>query len=780
MKKHLWWITCSVFPLVSNANQLTIDTKTVYVRDGDGARCVLEANGAPNKKLISFTITQLDDDSVATKTETFNDIIDGRKIFNSSVFIPTTENKGNADKNNKSCVLTDARIEGLGRSQINYTVRSSDGAFGLESKLTWKTLKKNQGPLTEVFIAGQILALPIASKIANNNAFLDDLNIVIDNANLSSKYRQYKEAVISGSTGFNGGVLGFSIDFLDLKTKGEINDFLARRSVELAIKLGLVASSVNVDELADFIRTEVLYLLNQDSQMEYGSTSQVKSSLTMMYGDMIKSGWQVNINANRNINSNEINKIPTWFYFSEENKKRTKDNYGYDNVQQIADYFILRNHTDKYDIAFAKRVLKEVNGIEIDYSGGVITNNNRHGGYLGKTYITITEDLYGKKAGELSYQDFLLVKTALNVIGIDTNYPYGSLRNIQASVLMRIDAYLKESIFHQDIYGGASTEVIDALNYTRGVNLEKPIKELMMKAYVSSGIATFDEKSNNPVGDGVTIYSGYDQKGSDVVIYNDTPSLDSFNDKLSSWNIPKGWEVRFYEHGNFKGAFWTRGPGKGDATAFNDKVSSIKIIKKPMENNELIEPHVYENYGQAGQAIKISNDIPYLDSFNDRLSSWNIPKGWEVRFYEHGNFKGTFWTRGPGKGDATAFNDKVSSIKIIKKPLENNELIEPHVYENYGQAGQAIKISNDMPYLDSFNDRLSSWNIPKGWEVRFYEHGNFKGAFWTRGPGKGDATAFNDKVSSIKVLKSPNTASGDQSNQIKSKSKMLFIIYIAI
>ena len=49
---------------------------------------------------------------------------------------------------------------------------------------------------------------------------------------------------------------------------------------------------------------------------------------------------------------------------------------------------------------------------------------------------------------------------------------------------------------------------------------------------------------------------------------------------MSSWVIPKGWEVRFYEHENFKGKYYTR-TKSDNANDFNDIVSSIKILRHP-------------------------------------------------------------------------------------------------------------------------------------------------------------------------------------------------------
>ncbi|SGY81372.1 1-phosphatidylinositol phosphodiesterase [Moritella viscosa] len=76
---------------------------------------------------------------------------------------------------------------------------------------------------------------------------------------------------------------------------------------------------------------------------------------------------------------------------------------------------------------------------------------------------------------------------------------------------------------------------------------------------------------------------------------------------------------------------------------------------------------VYEDVNQNGDSLVINSDIPFLGNMNDQMSSWVIPYNWEVRFYEHENYQGRYYTRKTGKGNTDEFNDIISSIKILKK-----------------------------------------------------------------------------------------------------------------
>ncbi|AMG31550.1 phospholipase [Grimontia hollisae] len=77
---------------------------------------------------------------------------------------------------------------------------------------------------------------------------------------------------------------------------------------------------------------------------------------------------------------------------------------------------------------------------------------------------------------------------------------------------------------------------------------------------------------------------------------------------------------------------------------------------------------IYEHNDQQGKSLAVFNDMPYVgNEFNDIMSSWEMPSNWEVRFYEHENYQGDYYTRSSMKGNADMFNDKISSIRILKK-----------------------------------------------------------------------------------------------------------------
>lgn len=101
---------------------------------------------------------------------------------------------------------------------------------------------------------------------------------------------------------------------------------------------------------------------------------------------------------------------------------------------------------------------------------------------------------------------------------------------------------------------------------------------------------------------------------------------------------------------------------------------------------------------------------------------------------------------------------KAKEAKCIKSSLAFDSDSGRHdaiaLYSHKNHRGQSITISHDVPNLNvyNFDDRMSSYYIPTGWTVRFYEGTNYSGGYYTRKGGDENATGFNNKISSIKIL----------------------------
>ncbi|ENM5875778.1 hypothetical protein ILY70_004010 [Vibrio mimicus] len=77
---------------------------------------------------------------------------------------------------------------------------------------------------------------------------------------------------------------------------------------------------------------------------------------------------------------------------------------------------------------------------------------------------------------------------------------------------------------------------------------------------------------------------------------------------------------------------------------------------------------IYEHNDQQGKSLAVFNDMPYVgNEFNGIMSSWEMPSNWEVHFYEHENYQGDYYTRSSMNRNVDMFNDKISSVRILKK-----------------------------------------------------------------------------------------------------------------
>lgn len=86
-------------------------------------------------------------------------------------------------------------------------------------------------------------------------------------------------------------------------------------------------------------------------------------------------------------------------------------------------------------------------------------------------------------------------------------------------------------------------------------------------------------------------------------------------------------------------------------------------------NEDLQRLRVYSQYDQRGATVSIKENQPDLTSlrFDDRIASFVIPLAWTVRFYEGKHYTGLSYTYQGGEANAIGFDNKISSLKILKR-----------------------------------------------------------------------------------------------------------------
>jgi len=97
-----------------------------------------------------------------------------------------------------------------------------------------------------------------------------------------------------------------------------------------------------------------------------------------------------------------------------------------------------------------------------------------------------------------------------------------------------------------------------------------------------------------------------------------------------------------------------------------------RLVDRIIRNNdpEMDSVEIFENSSYRGKMASFSQDTPSFGDMNDKMSSFKIPQGWTVRFYQHENYGGNYYTRDANSDDAwfaRDMNDKISSMKILSR-----------------------------------------------------------------------------------------------------------------
>ena len=157
---------------------------------------------------------------------------------------------------------------------------------------------------------------------------------------------------------------------------------------------------------------------------------------------------------------------------------------------------------------------------------------------------------------------------------------------------------------------------------------------------------------------------------SDTVCYYDDPSsrwnffLSEKEDKkviiktehgktLMSWHNNNMIHPRFVSSGlkewEHAISLFTIHPGSKFRLGIYDKNDTLKI---------------FADADYKGESMAIAESMRDLGRFNKIMSSFQIPSGWEVVFYEGKDFTGTYYTRNHSIMFDDTFNDMIQSIKI--------------------------------------------------------------------------------------------------------------------
>lgn len=220
---------------------------------------------------------------------------------------------------------------------------------------------------------------------------------------------------------------------------------------------------------------------------------------------------------------------------------------------------------------------------------------------------------------------------------------------------------------------------------------------------------------------GITVYEHVNFAGAFKTITSDwdVNAAMEWNDRISSIRVPQGYKIQIFEN-IYSGASLTLSSdwsvAENSPQAFNDIISSIKILAYP----DVTGITVYEHTDFAGNSKTINKDwdLSLLKEWNKKIGSIRVPVGYRIQVFENA-FSGQSrilsgdWSA--AEDNAAAFNDVISSIKILSRPTSNvivNPATSPLIVVEQKITSPNIAIGKNVS--SSSRSQWSSSNDPRG------------------------------------------------------------------
>ncbi|MGR6831016.1 anthrax toxin-like adenylyl cyclase domain-containing protein [Aliivibrio wodanis] len=632
----------------------------------------------------------------------------------------------------RTCLITNVSLPGFSRAATNI-------GSGWSNQIEFPNGDINKGPLKHPYTVAPILSSIFITRMKED--FLSDYieaipdNIgdedfrLVNSGNVS-KYSDLMKDILAGNTGINGSNdAGYSIDFLKLKDKLEINKFISNSLIVPAINIGMIDQSLDSDVSSDLLRRYILAELGQDSSYDYGSDNNIKASIALQYSSIstniqLDDGYYFDNYLKKDYLIDEFNTVSTMYNESLKDVDiRLESNFTDANEITIATYelpYDFKQWSDSgkgiigdiyiYDNPYTKKT--EVFRLKTSNYGFLPTNrsSNDNWDFIGpKNWAEIgnKDDIYIYENPYNNSIDFFKLKNDPSQYfptdrTSDSNWDYLSPYILGGNNAINISP---QSAFDFTILANKYSGL-------EGIDLSKAI-------LTSSGDIGIDEENR-------IIFSTKEQGG---LLGNNLIDIASL-----AYQVGKK-EVTSAQVNYIKVAL--------DNLLIDSMYSygSLNNVKSTILNRiayELMDKTLLEQIGTGNEPFLLDE----LIKDNSELSGLDFEK--LVKNYLTLNFK------------LNGF------IFDSDQHVDNNNNVQ--LFEHGDFAGQRITISEDSMFLNDFNDILSSFIIPSGWEVRFYENANYQGRYWTR-TGSGNVPV-HDTISSIKILKKTNIYNEDKSQSI--------------
>ena len=246
-----------------------------------------------------------------------------------------------------------------------------------------------------------------------------------------------------------------------------------------------------------------------------------------------------------------------------------------------------------------------------------------------------------------------------------------------------------------------------------------------------------------------TFYTDANLQGKQFQLCSTQNVPDLYNDQVSSFTVPSGYVVTLYQNTNYDGQ--SLGPyneGSYEIPDYLDnQLSSVTISQ--FQNPNCVT--FYTDISLQGNIFQLCSSGNVPKQYNDRVSSFVVPGGYSVTFYQDSNYGGQSigpYTHGT-YNIPSEFNDQLSSAEISRDYAQDC----PTFYVDSNLKGDSFQLCSNGNVPGVLNDQVSSFHVPRGYIVRLYADADYNGQ--SKGPfGQGSYNMpdnFDDQLSSVVV-----------------------------
>ncbi|CAM1358802.1 phosphatidylinositol-specific phospholipase C domain-containing protein [Tenacibaculum xiamenense] len=216
---------------------------------------------------------------------------------------------------------------------------------------------------------------------------------------------------------------------------------------------------------------------------------------------------------------------------------------------------------------------------------------------------------------------------------------------------------------------------------------------------------------------------------------------------------------------------------------------SESIYMTNFERNSIVD--LYQHAGYKGEIMRLYSSSGYVVDFNDRASSIKVLKGYMAVCYYEADYSGAYLVIPSENDDSNlttpswdgrSFNDAISSVKIMKKPNGVLFFKRPYLEDHTNNGGQPYvfntryknKLHNSMKWGYTFqrevgDNNLISMYIGKGYKVILYENKDWTGktlTFYAKSYDRRindlNKWGWRDRASSVKIERVTSVLSRSQ------------------